>query len=78
MATQQAISERLLKRRVGETIDVIIDEVGPTVATGCSKWDAPEIDGAVCVAPTGKLAHGDIVKARIEKSDAYDLHGVQV
>jgi ribosomal protein S12 methylthiotransferase len=78
MATQQAISERLLQRRVGRTIDVIVDESGPTVATGRSQWDAPEIDGAVYFAPSGTIAPGEIVKVRIDRADEYDLHGVQI
>lgn len=78
MATQQEISARLLQRRVGKTIDVMIDEVGPSVATGRSVWDAPEIDGAVYVAASPGLASGEIVKVRVERADEYDLHGVQV
>ena len=50
MRRQQAISTRRLKRKVGSRQQVIIDEVGPTVAKGRSKADAPEIDGAVYVA----------------------------
>ena len=49
MARQQAISAKRLKRKVGTRQQVIIDEVGPTVAKGRSKGDAPEIDGAVYV-----------------------------
>ena len=41
MARQQAISARRLKRKVGTRQQVIIDEVGPTVAKGRSKGDAP-------------------------------------
>jgi|GEM_PF-777 len=78
MAAQQAISERLLQRHVGKTIDVIVDEAGPTVATCRSVWDAPEIDGNVFVASRRKLAAGDIIKVRIAKADEYDLHGAEI
>ncbi|TVR08586.1 MAG: 30S ribosomal protein S12 methylthiotransferase RimO [Salinarimonadaceae bacterium] len=78
MAAQQEISARLLQRRVGRTIDVMIDEVGPSVATGRSVWDAPEIDGAVYVAADPGLAPGEIVKVRVERADEYDLHGVRL
>ena len=47
MQRQQAISAKRLKAKVGTRQQVIIDEVGPTVAKGRSKGDAPEIDGAV-------------------------------
>jgi ribosomal protein S12 methylthiotransferase len=75
MARQQKISARRLKRKVGTRQQVIIDEVGPTVAKGRSKSDAPEIDGAVYLSSRRPLKVGEIVTARIERADEYDLHG---
>ena len=37
--------------------------------------DAPEIDGAVHIESRRPIRAGEIVTARIERSDAYDLHG---
>ncbi|WP_186421180.1 30S ribosomal protein S12 methylthiotransferase RimO [Bosea sp. CS1GBMeth4] len=78
MRTQAEISARIVKARVGKRIPVIIDEAGPTVARGRSKWDAPEIDGNVYVASRRPLRAGDIVTVKIERADAYDLHGIAV
>jgi ribosomal protein S12 methylthiotransferase len=78
MARQQAISARRLKRKVGTRQQVIIDEVGPSVAKGRSKGDAPEIDGAVYVASRRPLRVGEIATVKIERADAYDLHGTAV
>jgi ribosomal protein S12 methylthiotransferase len=75
MAHQQAISKKRLKRKVGTRQQIIIDEVGPTVAKGRSKGDAPEIDGAVYVKSTRPLRVGEIATVKIERSDEYDLHG---
>ena len=75
MAHQQKISARRLKRKVGSRQQVIIDEVGPTVAKGRSKADAPEIDGAVYLTSRRPLRVGEIVTAKIERADQYDLHG---
>ncbi|MGN6116865.1 MAG: 30S ribosomal protein S12 methylthiotransferase RimO [Nitrobacter sp.] len=75
MARQQKISARRLKRKVGTRQQVIIDEVGPSVAKGRSKADAPQIDGAVYVASRRPLKVGEIVSVKIERSDDYDLHG---
>ncbi|NEW86316.1 30S ribosomal protein S12 methylthiotransferase RimO [Rhodopseudomonas sp. WA056] len=75
MARQQAISARRLKRKVGTRQQVIIDEIGPTVAKGRSKADAPEIDGAVYLSSRRPLRIGEIVTAKIDRADAYDLHG---
>jgi ribosomal protein S12 methylthiotransferase len=78
MKTQREISARLLKGKVGKRLPVIIDEAGATVAKGRSKYDAPEIDGAVYVASRRPLRSGDIVTVKVERSDEYDLHGVAV
>jgi ribosomal protein S12 methylthiotransferase len=75
MARQQKISARRLKRKVGTRQQVIIDEVGPTVSKGRSKADAPQIDGAVYVSSRRPLKVGEIVTAKIERADQYDLHG---
>jgi ribosomal protein S12 methylthiotransferase len=78
MEHQQAISRGRLKRKVGTRQQVIIDEVGPTVAKGRSKADAPEIDGAVYVASHRPLRVGEIATVKIERADEYDLHGTAV
>lgn len=78
METQQAISAKVLAGRVGKRIKVIIDEAGPTVARGRSMWDAPEIDGHVHVGSRRPLRPGDIVTVKVERADAYDLHGMAV
>ena len=78
MKAQAEISARIVKGRVGKRLQVIIDEAGPTVAKGRSKWDAPEIDGNVYVASRRPLRAGDIVTVKIERADAYDLHGIAV
>jgi ribosomal protein S12 methylthiotransferase len=78
MAYQQSISTRRLKRKLGTRQQVIIDAVGPTVAKGRSKGDAPEIDGAVYVKSHRPLRVGEIATVKIERTDDYDLHGTAV
>ena len=78
MAHQQTISTRRLKRKLGTRQQVIIDAVGPTVAKGRSKGDAPEIDGAVYVKSHRPLRVGEIATVKIERTDDYDLHGTAV
>jgi ribosomal protein S12 methylthiotransferase len=75
MAHQQKISARKLKRKVGTRKQVLIDDVGPTVARGRSKADAPEIDGTVYLSSRRPLKVGEIVTVKIERADEYDLHG---
>jgi ribosomal protein S12 methylthiotransferase len=76
MARQQKISQRRLAAKVGRRLPVIIDEPGTTIAKGRSQFDAPEIDGTVHVTSRRPLRAGDIVTVKIERADAYDLHGV--
>jgi ribosomal protein S12 methylthiotransferase len=75
MARQRKISARRLKRKVGTRQEVLIDEVGPAVAKGRSSADAPEIDGAVYLSSRRPLKVGELVSAKIERADEYDLHG---
>ncbi len=75
MAHQQKISAAKLRAKVGRHLPVMIDEATGTQATGRSKYDAPEIDGAVHVSARRPLRSGDIVSVKIDRSDAYDLFG---
>jgi ribosomal protein S12 methylthiotransferase len=78
MQRQQEISRKRLKRKVGSRERVIIDEVGPSVAKGRSKADAPQIDGTVYIASHRPLRVGEIATIKIERADDYDLHGTAV
>jgi ribosomal protein S12 methylthiotransferase len=78
MQAQQEISAQILRKRVGTRVKAIVDEAGPTVARGRTAWDAPEIDGAIHIASRRPLRAGDIVTVKVERADAYDLHGVAV
>lgn len=76
MEKSQAISEAKLATKVGQTIDVIIDEIDAEGATCRTKADAPEIDGNLFI-DTGfeGLSVGDIVKVEVDESSEYDLWG---
>ena len=83
MQLQQEISAKRLKRKVGGRERVIIDDVNPPgsspgTARGRSKGDAPEIDGSVFVRSRRPLRVGEIATVKIERADAYDLHGTVV
>ena len=78
MEAQAVVSLRLQKARIGKRLPVIIDEAGPGLAKGRSKYDAPEIDGSVHVTSRRPLRVGDIVTVKIERADAYDLYGSAV
>ncbi len=75
MERQQAVSARRLKRKVGTRQHVIIDAVDGHAATGRTKADAPEIDGVAHLTARRPLKVGEIVTAKIERADAYDIFG---
>jgi ribosomal protein S12 methylthiotransferase len=78
MARQQKISAQLLQKKVGKRLPVLIDEAHGSTAKGRSKYDAPEIDGSVHIQSRRPLRTGEIVTVRIDRADAYDLHGSAV
>ena len=78
MLLQEEISAKRLQAKVGKTLRVLIDEVGPREAIGRSAADAPEIDGVVhikrpLVPGKTKLAVGQFADVIITKADAHDL-----
>ncbi len=75
MEVAQNVSFHQLKKKVGRTIDVIVDDVRPegNVAIARSKWDAPEIDGQVIVSNATGIKIGDIVSVKVTDNDEYDL-----
>ena len=78
MRTQQKVSARRLKKKVGTRQQVIIDHVLPDGAIGRTKGDAPEIDGTVKVFSRRPLRVGEIATVKIEAAGAYDLTGTVV
>jgi ribosomal protein S12 methylthiotransferase len=73
MAAAQAISARTLQKKVGRRVPVIVDESTGLTAKARTIWDAPEIDGTVHLTSRRPIRAGDLVTARIERADAYDL-----
>jgi ribosomal protein S12 methylthiotransferase len=76
MQAQERISAARLRRRIGRTLTVLVDAVGPEGAIARSSADAPEIDGVVHVAPAAGLKAGEFARVRITRADAHDLWAV--
>jgi len=75
MHLQEKISARRLKRKLGKTIKVLVDEAKDGRAVGRSAADAPEIDGVVHIEDCPKLKPGDWTQVKVLRSDAHDLWG---
>ncbi|MEM8653443.1 MAG: 30S ribosomal protein S12 methylthiotransferase RimO [Pseudomonadota bacterium] len=76
MEKAQAISEAKLAAKVGQRMDVIVDEVDAEAATCRTKADAPEIDGNLFIDEGFEgLNPGDIVTVEVDEAGEYDLWG---
>lgn len=73
MQLQEEISAERLKRKVGKTMQVLVDEVDEEGAIARSAADAPDIDGAVYIDGGQDLRVGDFAMVRITDSDTHDL-----
>ena len=77
MQLQQEISAERLKRKIGQTFDVIVDEIDDEGIIGRTKADAPEVDGLVYIENLSgtPVKVGEFIKVTITHSDEYDLWG---
>jgi len=73
MAVQEKISAARLKRKIGQTMTVLVDEVGKDGAIARSAADAPEIDGRVIIRQGSKLKAGEFAQVKVTRADAHDL-----
>jgi ribosomal protein S12 methylthiotransferase len=73
MELQEGISAGRLARKVGKTMQVLVDSVDEEGAVARSSADAPEIDGLVYIDNVHALKVGDFVNVRITDSDTHDL-----
>ncbi len=85
MAVAEEVSTRKLQRRVGSTLQVLVDHapaLGRRGGIGRSYADAPEIDGQVRLLPPEKasktLKAGEFTRARIVATEGHDLVGMPV
>lgn len=77
MQLQQEISAERLKQKIGQTLDVIVDEIDDESIIGRTKADAPEVDGLVYIENLSgtPVKVGEFIKVTITHSDEYDLWG---
>ena len=70
------ISAKKLAKKIGEEVDVIVDEIDEEGAICRTKADAPEIDGNLFIESNfAKINVGDIVKVNVTAAGDYDLWG---
>ncbi|MFL2766613.1 MAG: 30S ribosomal protein S12 methylthiotransferase RimO [Rhodobacteraceae bacterium] len=70
------ISAKKLAKKIGEEVDVIVDEIDEEGAICRTKADAPEIDGNLFIESNfAKINVGDILKVNVTSAGDYDLWG---
>ena len=85
MEVAEEVSAKRLERRVGQTMQVLVDKsigLGKKGGVARTYADAPEIDGGVHLMPPEKASKtykvGELNKVRILRSQGHDLVGVPV
>jgi ribosomal protein S12 methylthiotransferase len=74
MYLQEDISAEKLAKKVGKTMQVLVDDVDEEGSVARSAADAPEVDGLVYINGE-ELEVGEFVTVRITDSDEHDLWG---
>ena len=85
MAVAEAVSAAKLQKRIGATMQVLVDSapgLGKKGGVGRTYADAPEIDGVVKLLPPEKISKtlkvGEFTKARIVGTQGHDLVALPV
>ena len=75
MAAQQPISRVRNERRVGKTVDVLIEGIEGSRAFGRSYAETPDVDGKIYLEHAGNRTVGSYVSARLIRAEEYDMIG---
>lgn len=79
MQKAQQISEAKLAKKLGQKLQVIVDDVDDEAATCRTMADAPEIDGNLFIDSNFEdLTIGDIITVKVDEAGAYDLWGQRI
>lgn len=74
MELQEDISAELLAAKIGQEIEVLVDEVDDEGTIARSMADAPEIDGLVLINDYFAAVPGDFLRVRVVDADEHDLY----
>ena len=79
MSKANEISSEKLERKVGTTVEVIVDQVDEDTAICRTQADAPEIDGNLFIDKNfSHLKPGDLLTVKVDEASDYDLWGVEI
>ncbi|MDR1591962.1 MAG: 30S ribosomal protein S12 methylthiotransferase RimO [Prevotellaceae bacterium] len=77
MSLQQGIAAELNEKKIGQTLQTIIDGEDEHFYIGRTEYDSPEVDGEVLIAKSesSKLKIGEFYDVKITASENFDLYG---
>jgi ribosomal protein S12 methylthiotransferase len=76
MELQEGISLAHNQKRIGETLNVIIDRKEGSDYIGRTEFDSPEVDNEVIISSSGEyLRTGDFADIKISGAAEFDLTG---
>ena len=78
MTLQAEISANKLSKKVGQTMQVMVDEVDDEGIIARSAADAPEIDGMVFVNSNEQIEPGTLIEVKITDSNEHDLFAEKI
>ena len=73
---QAGISAEKNQEFIGQTLKVLVDEIGETVSVGRTEFDSPEVDQVVHI--KGVVEKGEFCQIQIESSNEFELIGTQI
>ena len=78
MTLQAEISANKLAKKIGKTIEVMIEDTDEEGIVGRSQSDAPNIDGMVFIDSDDDFEPGDFLDVRVTDSTEHDLYAVDL
>lgn len=70
---QAEISAVINQTFIGQTLKVLVDEIGETVSVGRTEFDSPEVDQVVHI--KGVVKKGEFCQVKIKDSNEFELFG---
>jgi len=74
MAVQQNISLALNQKRVGQSMQIVVDRLEGDFYVGRSEFDSPEVDNEILIPQGSNLKIGEFYNVTIESAKEYDLY----
>ena len=69
----EELTSQRAEDRIGETVEVLVESVGPDGVEGRAAHQGPEVDGTTTLVGAGHVTVGDLVSAVVVSAEGADL-----